>query len=129
MTSSFDPKTERKLIMNINLALIQFILFLKIFCIYTYISLTSSNNQFSEFRIFCLFTFLLIFFVKHIFFWSTFREIFVKKLVNTCGGLIIEFEVSRILICFLFYDYLQEKNPTLYTFPIFMNLFLKFLLL
>ena len=30
------------------------------------ISLTSSNNQFSEFRIFCLFTFLLIFL------WNTF---------------------------------------------------------
>ena len=37
------------------------------------ISLTSSNNQFSEFRIFCLFTFLLIF-LWNTFFWGTFRE-------------------------------------------------------
>ena len=37
----------------------------------SFISLTSSNNQFSEFRIFCLFTFLLIFlwhtfFLRHV---------------------------------------------------------------
>ena len=39
----------------------------------TYISLTTSNNQFSEFRIFCLFTFLLIFLWNN-FFWGTSRE-------------------------------------------------------
>ena len=39
----------------------------------TFISLTSSNNQFSEFPIFCLFTFSLIFLWKT-FFWGTFRE-------------------------------------------------------
>ena len=40
------------------------------------ISLTSLNNQFSEFRIFCLFTFLLIFL------WDTFFKAHLERVID-----------------------------------------------